>query len=130
MGRTPIEIDWPQFDRLCAIQCTLREIAAWFKCSEDSIERACAREHGRTFADVFAEKRQVGMMSLRRKQYESAMADGRGAITMQIWLGKQWLKQTDRMETDNRHQVDTSNVTVTFESNGREIVDGEDGEPQ
>ena len=37
-GRPRIEIDWAEFDRLCAVQCTLAELAAHLGVSEDTIE--------------------------------------------------------------------------------------------
>ena len=95
MGRPKIVIDWEQFDKLCALQCPLSEIACWFKCSEDTIENACKREQNMTFSDYFAIKRGNGKISLRRKQYDVAMA---GSIPMLIWLGKQYLQQSDKME--------------------------------
>jgi hypothetical protein len=42
-----------------------------------------------------AQKRQAGFVSLRRKQYELAMA---GNATMLIFLGKQYLGQADKRE--------------------------------
>jgi hypothetical protein len=95
-GRPRIEIDWADFDRLCEVQCTLEELAAHFGVSEDTIERAVKREQGLSFADYFAQKRKVGFVSLRRKQWELAMA---GNPTMLIFLGKQLLEQSDK------HQV-------------------------
>jgi hypothetical protein len=94
-GRPRIEIDWADFDRLCEVQCTLAELSAHFGISEDTIERSVKREHGVSFADYFAQKRQTGFVSLRRKQYELAMA---GNATMLIFLGKQYLGQADKRE--------------------------------
>ena len=95
MGRKPIEIDWTQFEKLCAIQCTREEIAAWFNCSIDTIERSVKKKYKETFAAVFAQKRRNGHISLRRKQFETAMS---GDKTMLIWLGKQYLGQSDKTE--------------------------------
>lgn len=43
------------------------------------------------FAEVFKQKRTIGRISLRRAQNRLAMRNA----TMAIWLGKQWLGQTD-----------------------------------
>jgi hypothetical protein len=94
-GRPQIQIDWQEFDKLCYIQCTRREIADWFDCSEDTIERACLRDKGLAFALYFDQKKGTGKISLRRKQYEIAMG---GNIAMLIWLGKQYLMQSDKVE--------------------------------
>lgn len=88
-------VDWEEFDKLCAIQCTLKEIAAWFNISEDSIERICIREKRVKFADYFDQKRSKGKIPLRRRQYQAAM-DGNTA--MLIWLGKQYLGQSEKIE--------------------------------
>ncbi len=95
MGRPRIEIDFEELDKLCALQCTQEEIAGWFECSIDTIEARIKERYDMTFPEYFAVKRQGGKISLRRKQYEVAM---RGNTTMLIWLGKQYLSQTDKQE--------------------------------
>lgn len=102
MGRPPIEINWPEFDKLCGLQCTLEEIAGWFNCSVDTIENKVKEAHSITFSEYFAQKRSGGKISLRRKQYETAMA---GNPTMLIWLGKQYLAQKDRHEIDASEEI-------------------------
>ncbi len=92
-GRPRKEIDWVEFDDLCRVQCTLAEISAHFSVSEDTIERRVFEQYGTTFAELFAQKRKAGFVSLRRKQFELAMM---GNPTMLIWLGKQVLGQSDQ----------------------------------
>ena len=53
-------INWAEFEKLCQMQCTLREIASYFDCSEDTIERAVEREQGVKFAEYFGQKRGRG----------------------------------------------------------------------
>jgi hypothetical protein len=98
MGRPRIEIDWEQFDKLCGLQCTLAEISSYFDCSEDTIERRVVETYCITFAERFAQKRGRGKIALRRKQYEGAMA---GNVTLLIWLGKQYLGQVDKQESQH-----------------------------
>lgn len=100
----PIIIDWKEFDKLCGLQCSLEEIAGWFNCSIDTIEKRVKETHGITFSEYFAQKRSGGKISLRRKQYETAMA---GNPTLLIWLGKQYLNQTDKTEQVNVNKQDT-----------------------
>jgi hypothetical protein len=90
------QINWVEFDKLCAIQCTIREIATWFNCHPDSINAACQREHGVSFPEYFEEKRGIGKVALRRKMYDVAMS---GDKTMLIWLSKQWLGMSEKAET-------------------------------
>lgn len=91
MGRRRIEIDQRQFEQLCFMQCTLGEIAGWFGCSEDTIQRWCKRTYRKTFGEVYAGKSQGGRISLRRAQFELA----KKSPAMAIWLGKQYLGQSD-----------------------------------
>ena len=92
VGRPRIEINWDEFDKLCELHCTLTEIAGFFDCSEDTIERRVKETHDINFAEYFRQKSSGGKISLRRKQYATAMA---GDKTMLIWLGRNWLKQTE-----------------------------------
>jgi hypothetical protein len=73
----------------------MREIAAYFGVSEDTISR--------NYADCVKQGRTLMRGSLRNKQYEIAM---RGNPQMLIWLGKQELDQTDKQELtgDFKHE--------------------------
>ena len=109
MGRPKIEINWDQFNKLCGLQCTQLEIASYFDCSEDTIERRVKEVHGVTFAVYFAQKRGAGKIALRRKQYEAALA---GNVTLLIWLGKQYLGQMDKQETVNIEGVKINEIDL------------------
>ncbi len=99
MARPRIKINWDEFDKLCVMQATLEEIASWFDCSVDTIERACSREKKKGFAEYFQQKAGRGKISLRRKQFEMAQSGDR---TMLVWLGKQYLKQTDKVDQNTK----------------------------
>lgn len=94
VSRPRIEINQTEFEKLCGLQCPLDEIASWFFASEDTIERWCKRTYGKRFAEVYAEKRGRGKIALRRSQFELAKRNA----SMAIWLGKQYLGQTDNPE--------------------------------
>ena len=96
MGRPKKQIDHEQFRKLCQIQCTKEEIAAWFECSEDTIERWCKRELNQTFAASFKNYSVDGKISLRRIQFKLAEKNP----AMAIWLGKQYLGQKDTQEVN------------------------------
>lgn len=100
VGRPEIQIDWDQFNKLCALQCTLSEIASFMGCSEDTIERRVQEEHGVNFAELYSKRRQFGKISIRRKQFQVAES---GNPTMLIWLGKQWLEQKEKTEVRNEN---------------------------
>ena len=108
---------WDDFDKLCEVQCTAKEISACFGFSEDTLERACKRELGKTFAEAFDQKRQKGHTSLRHKQYELAVA---GDKTMLIWLGKQWLGQTERSTVHQTNVNQGETIKIYIPDNGRD----------
>lgn len=94
-GRPKIEIDFQVFESLCRVQCTLAEIASVLAVSEDTVERRCEEHYGFGFADAYKNHSAGGKMSLRRLQWKVATA---GNVTMLIWLGKQYLAQSDKQE--------------------------------
>lgn len=44
-GAKPWEPSWEEFNKLCAIQATLEEIAAWYDVDIATIERTIKRVH-------------------------------------------------------------------------------------
>lgn len=69
------------------MHCTTAEIAAFFDCSRDTIE-------GRFSAEL-NKGRQQGKMKLRDMQLKCAE---KGNVAMLIFLGKQYLGQSDKIE--------------------------------
>lgn len=96
-GRPSKVIDIANFEKLCEMQCTIMEIANFFNCSHDTIERFCKKKYKMTFREVFAEKRSAGLISLRRTQFALAEKNP----TMAIFLGKQYLGQRDLIGPNN-----------------------------
>jgi hypothetical protein len=110
-GRPKIEIDWGEFEKLCQIQCTLAEIADWFKCSEDTIERRCREQKKMLFAEYFKKHSVKGRISLRRSQFKLATG---GNPALNIWLGKQYLGQRDQ-PGDSDEIMKPTPVSVTIQ---------------
>ena len=102
-GPKVIELNWEDFDKLCEMQCTLREIAAWFHCSEDTIERRVQDDHGMKFAEYYAQKKAKGFVSLRRAQWQAATIEQ--IPSMLIWLGKQHLDQKDQQHITAEQEI-------------------------
>ena len=101
-GRPKKIIDKDQFEKLCALQCTLQEVCGFFGVTDQTLNTWCKETYGTTFSDVFAEKRVGGQISLRRSQFK--LAEKSAAVS--IWLGKQYLGQRDR---DIADAMDRSN---------------------
>ena len=88
---TRADIDLTELERLCAIQCTDGEIAAWFGVSTRTIER---RRLEPEFAEVMERGKAKGRISIRRLQMKLLEE---GNATMGVWLGKQILGQVDQV---------------------------------
>ena len=95
-GRPKIEIDFEIVENLCSIHCTGEEIASVLGVDYDTLVARVKETYNMNFSDYIEQKKAGGKASLRRRQW--ATADG-GNVTMQIWLGKQYLGQSDKQET-------------------------------
>src|ERR1700732_3060138 len=92
---TRARIDLVELEKLCLLQCTDEEIAAWFGVSTRTIER---RRLQKKFADVMARGKAKGRISVRRMQMKLLE---QGNATMGVWLGKQLLGQRDEIALQN-----------------------------
>jgi AraC-like DNA-binding protein len=93
-GRPKIPIDFELVDNLAKIFCTGEEIASVLNVSYDTLSRRVTEDFKLTFADYIKSKVGEGKASLRRLQYKAAT---NGNTSMLIWLGKQYLEQTEPM---------------------------------
>lgn len=107
MARPKKQVDWEVADKAAALFCTGEEIAALCKVSYDTLERRI-RELGYTsFAEWYEERTADTVKSLRRKQLEMAL---KGDRVMLIWLGKNLLKQAEKIEQTNKDEKVFVNV--------------------
>lgn len=95
-GETPAQdrIDKKMFEKLCQLGCTEEEQASYFKVDADTLNAWCKKIYKMTFSDTYKKVEPSGHISLRASQYKMAKTNP----TMSIWLGKQVLGQTDKME--------------------------------
>jgi hypothetical protein len=107
-GRKQIPIDFEKFEKLCGLQCTLEEIAGFFNVSMDTIERRCKTHYGSHFAEVLKRFSAPAKISLRRYQFKMARTNA----GMAIWLGKQYLGQTDKVTTTVKRPRDKPRLTI------------------
>ena len=111
MGRPRKEINKTEFEKLCFLQCTEREFCSWFDVSDETLNKWCKENYeGRTFLEVFKEKRENGLISLRRTQFQLAEK----SPAMAIFLGKNLLGQTDKMEQTVNGGEALTNINVRF----------------
>lgn len=95
MARPTKSISQKQFEQLCQIQCTKEEICAVLDVSDKTLDRWCKETYETSFSEIFSQKRKGGHASLRAKQWKLASK----SPAMAIFLGKQFLGQTDKVET-------------------------------
>jgi hypothetical protein len=115
MGRPRKQIDKTEFEKLCFLQCTEREFCSWFDVSDETLNKWCKENYdGRTFLDVFKEKRENGLISLRRTQFQLAEK----SPAMAIFLGKNLLGQTDKVEQTVNDVSEHKGITINFADKG------------
>jgi len=98
---TTAKIDLAELEKLSGMQATDEEIASWFGVTTRTIER---RRKSPAFAEVMQRGRAKGRLSIRRMQLKLLEA---GNATMGVWLGKQYLGQSDQVQ----HAYDVSVTT-------------------
>lgn len=105
MARPKLNIDKEAVFKLAKMHCTMEEMAGFFGCSVDTLERR--------FADVIDKGRQEGKMKLRDLQLQAA---NKGNVVMLIWLGKQILGQSEKIESKNENTT-SQEIEVNFSRN-------------
>lgn len=112
-GRPKKDIDEKQVFQLASINCSYAEIAAVVGCDSSTLTRR--------FAQAIEKGRESGKMSLKRKMWETAMG---GNVTMMIWLSKQMLGYTEKVEQRQESNVKaTIDVPAMTKEQAREILE-------
>ena len=93
-GRPKKEIDQKEFEKLCGLQCTLEEMCSFFDCDNKTLEKWCVRTYKKNFSEIFAVKRGIGKISLRRAGFELAKKNP----AVHIFYCKNYLGMTDKQE--------------------------------
>ncbi|TXD47358.1 hypothetical protein [Polaribacter sp. IC073] len=101
MARPKITIDWKQVDKLLAIFCEGTEIASYLGMHPNTFYDRVQEEFKMSFTDYKRQKGELGNIVLRKAQFEAATE---GNTSMMIFLGKQKLGQSDKIETINKNE--------------------------
>lgn len=117
VGRPRIEIDVEQLEKLCKWWCTAEEIASFFDMCVDTLDTRIKELGYENFSDYYKKYSDIGKCSLRQWQMKSAEG---GSVPMQIWLGKQMLGQTDKVEADYNFS-ELPKIQVQFVDSNNEI---------
>jgi hypothetical protein len=106
-GRPKEEIDYALVARYAQAQCTQEMIAASLHCSLSK----CT--HDAEFQRVYFEAKEEGKQAILMGQYNLAM---KGNADMLKWLGKQYVKQADKVDT-----TCDSRVTIVIEGDDKDV---------
>jgi len=98
-GRPKIVIDYAMVEKFANMQCTYKEIAVFFDCSESRLKK------DKEFIHHYKKGFESGKMSLRRIQWKLAEKN----TAMAIWLGKQYLDQRDKQEIETNQNIKVGN---------------------
>lgn len=99
-------IPWEVIEEMAHIQCTGQEIAASLKFSYEHLNVRCIEEKGMDILEFIKLNAKGGHSSLRRAQWKTAMD---GNVTMQIWLGKQYLGQREKSKEEIELELSARN---------------------
>ena len=94
-------IDTSQVEQLASFGCTNKEMASFFGCSPDLLEKS--------YSEYITKGRDSGKIRLRQYQWAAAK---KGNVAMLIWLGKQVLGQTDKQEVRHTDLPEGFNVEL------------------
>ena len=95
MGRPEAKIDLSELEKLCGMQCTDEEVAAFFGVSVKTITR---RRRVHKFRDIMDQARAKGRVSVRRNLFRLANA---GNVAAAIFLSKNLLGYRDVVNTEH-----------------------------
>lgn len=102
-GRPEIQINEKMFEAMIGIPfVTAENIASAMDVSVKTIRRYAKKKYGVNFDHLITQKREGHKLKLAARQYAMAME---GVPAMAIWLGKQWLGQSEKIETKNETTV-------------------------
>ena len=104
VGRPKIEINLDELERLSALNCTMPELAAYFRVPLRTLEDRYTND-----PDIRAtinRGREVGKLSIRRKQMQ--IMNDMNSAAMAIWLGKQLLGQRDKHDVITEDRGETA----------------------
>lgn len=119
-------INWETVEAMAKIGGTMDEICGVIGVDDNTLRRRCLEDQGTQLGKWLADKRAHLMFSLRRRQFMSAMGEKdpqtnrytvHPSITMQIFLGKQYLGQVDKVQNTNiNYNLDAQGIDWRIES--------------
>lgn len=106
-GKPRIDFDWKVLDSILQFGATLIDCSEMLKVSEDTIQKRIRELHDLKFSEYRNRKMSRMRVRLLQRQFDSAMS---GNTALLIWLGKQHLGQSDKLDTS----LDTSQIQINI----------------
>ena len=122
-GRPQIPIKWDMVNQYLKAQCTGASIARMIGIHPETLYDRCVEEFGEeygisNFSEYSALKKEEGKDLLKAAQFQKAMG---GDTTMQIWLGKNLLNQTDKQDLSHKGIPPNVQINVTSKANAKKL---------
>jgi len=120
-GPPPIQINYEDVRKLAELGCTEYEIARFVGVTKDTFSLRKGKD------PKIQEAIDIGSndikIALRRAQLKVAMPEGEyhGNVTMLIWLGKQYLKQTDHQIIDNDTDTESDGFEEALKAKAKDV---------
>lgn len=117
-GRPKKTIDYETVEKLASLMCTQEEISAYLNIGIRTLQKDSE------FQRVFKKGIDQGKMSIRRQQFRQAE---NGNVTMLIWLGKQYLGQSDKSLLDEKlikARIEQSKNNAKYTSAKTKLIEG------
>lgn len=130
-GRPKKEFDKKTFTDLVGLGCTQEEICWFFRdetgksANIDTLTRWCKREFGMTFQEYF---RQNGCIALKIQLRRNQMNLSKSSAAMAIFLGKNLLGQTDKVEQTIMEVEDLSSLAEMLRDDAPAVGEGENAD--
>jgi len=118
MPRPRVKIDLVELEKLCGMQCTDDEIAAFFDVSTRTIER---RRQIKRISEIMDRAKAKGRISVRRNLFREA---GRGNIAAIIFLAKNVIGYRDIVNTEHSG-LDGGPIQVANKPDFSQLTDDE-----
>jgi hypothetical protein len=97
-GRKESKIDWEFVKEHLRAQCTAEGIAGLIGVSKETLYNRCPKDLKMKFDELRQQMRESGKELLRKKQFDLALKGNNGML---VWLGKQYLNQSEKQEIDH-----------------------------
>lgn len=111
MGRPAKEIDWDMLEKLAQFPMKQEDLAWLVGVCLDTLCTKVKEKYDMSFSDFLAKKGAKTKALLYEKQIELAL---KGNVTLLIWLGKQYLGQSDKQEVKAEHVVSEGKLIINL----------------